>query len=70
MYENLVPLLYQQTISDKFFEGGSSFFDNSNVRDAFGKYHLGGDNVPTPKAPVYMFHAKADAVVPYGDAYQ
>ena len=70
MYENLVPLLYQETISDNFFRGGSSFFVDSNVREAFGKYHLGGDNVPTPKAPVFMFHAIADAVVPYGDAYQ
>lgn len=65
MYENLFSFTNQKVISDEYFDGGSSFFNNDGAMNALDKYHLGFGNSPAPKAPVVMFHSKSDAVVPH-----
>ena len=42
---------------------GSSFFENSPFATALGENCLGAEH--TPSAPVFLYHAKQDEIVPY-----
>lgn len=68
MYKNLLEEAYKRFISDTYFQGGSAFFENSDAMYALNKYNLGADGSKVPSAPVFMFHARNDIVVPYAMA--
>lgn len=65
MYVNLWSNLGRRFISDEYFHGGSSFFQNGGVNAALNKLNLGANGNLAPRAPVFMFHAQHDEVVPY-----
>jgi len=69
MYENLWTHPGKRFISDEYFQGGSGFFQNQGVNAALSKLNLGSNPNLTPRAPVFMFHAKNDRVVPYEYAH-
>ncbi|WFD19739.1 hypothetical protein MCAP1_001975 [Malassezia caprae] len=70
MFENLWTQTYKHFISDEYFYGGSGFFQNHGVNAALSKLNLGSNPKLTPRAPVFMFHAKRDEVVPYEHAHK
>ncbi|SHO78126.1 Uncharacterized protein MSYG_2468 [Malassezia sympodialis ATCC 42132] len=69
MYENLWTQTGKHFISDTYFKGGSSFFQNEGVNAALSRLNLGSNPNLAPRAPVFMFHSKNDLVVPYSFAY-
>lgn len=68
MYENLWTTSGTRFISDEYFDGGSSFFENDGVNAELDRLDLGGNPKLVPRSPVFMFHAKNDDVVPYQHA--
>ncbi|WFD30590.1 hypothetical protein MSPP1_001611 [Malassezia sp. CBS 17886] len=69
LYENLWQNTGKKFISDTYFKGGSDFFNNQSTLKTLDSLTMGKYSRFVPKAPVYMFHAKNDEVVPYDMAY-
>lgn len=68
MYENLRNVGTQRIFSDRVFHGGNNFLSNSSVVSVLNKLTLGRYQKFAPTAPVFMFHAQHDEVVPYSMA--
>ncbi|KAL4402243.1 Lipase [Malassezia pachydermatis] len=68
MYENLWAMSYKKFLSNEYFEGGDDFFVNDQVREVLQKLDMGRYSIYAPTAPVFMFHATHDEVVPYSMA--
>ncbi|WFD06144.1 hypothetical protein MVES1_001486 [Malassezia vespertilionis] len=68
MFENLWATSYKHILSDEVFEGGSSFLSESRASKVLNNLRLGTNENRVPKAPVFMFHAVYDDVVPYSQA--
>ena len=65
MLENLWHFSDEKILSSKYFKYGDTYLDNDDVTSVLDTLTLGSDNNLTPSAPMYMFHASHDEVVPY-----
>lgn len=60
---------FQKILSNKTFANGDNFLSSSsNTSSVLNKLTLGHNAKYTPTAPVFMFHARGDEVMPYGEA--
>lgn len=65
MYVNLWSVGKQRIFDDSVFSGGSDFLSNPDVTKILNKLQLGRYSKFVPIAPVFMFHAVHDEVVPF-----
>ncbi|WFD01217.1 hypothetical protein MYAM1_003979 [Malassezia yamatoensis] len=65
LYQNLWATGTQKIFDDSVFSGGSSFFSNSDATSILNKLTLGRFSKLRPIAPVFIYHATHDEVVPF-----
>lgn len=54
--------------SPKYAKNGKQFFFESAPQKVFKELTLGTNHLKKPTAPVFMYHAEHDEVIPFGDA--
>lgn len=65
MYQNLAASLNKHYFSSDYFQYGSTYLNNLHWRDVLQSLEMGRSSKFVPMAPVFMFHAQNDNVVPY-----
>lgn len=60
---------FTNVLSDSFMKHGAQLLQSPILKKVLGTLNMGVRPDETPKAPVYMFHAKLDEVIPYGSAH-
>ena len=68
MFQNLWTVGKQKILDDSVFAGGSTFLQNDGALNILNKLTLGRFSKFVPIAPVFMFHATHDEVVPFNMA--
>lgn len=66
--EMTVRYPFSRVISNDFIRGGAHLLEVPVVKEILSNLTLGVDPSLTPKAPVFMYHARNDEVLPYRDA--
>jgi pimeloyl-ACP methyl ester carboxylesterase len=66
--ENLFTVPFQQIQSTKFQSLGKDIFYEPTIAKVLEQCTMGQNKTETPKAPVYMYHAPHDEVIPYLNA--
>lgn len=66
--ENLFTVPFQQIQSTKFQTLGKDIFYEPTIAKVLEQCVMGQHKNETPKAPVYMYHAPHDEVIPYSNA--
>ncbi|CAD0095877.1 unnamed protein product [Aureobasidium mustum] len=67
-FENLFTFTFGQVQSSDFQTLGNGLFHEPTFADVLEHNVLGVNPKETPKAPVYMYHATNDEVIPYANA--
>lgn len=60
---------FTNILSDSFMENGAQLLQSPVMRKVLGMLNMGARKDETPTAPVYMYHAKMDEVIPYSSAH-
>ncbi|WFC97301.1 hypothetical protein MYAM1_000010 [Malassezia yamatoensis] len=68
--ESMLRYPFSHLLSDDFVKGGKDLLQVPCIQQALQEYVMGVNRTHTPTAPVWMYHAEHDDVVPYDDAYQ
>lgn len=66
--QNLATFAFQQIASTKVQDLGAQVFYEPTIADVLMRNTMGQNENETPTAPVYMFHAPPDEVIPYANA--
>jgi hypothetical protein len=66
--ENLFTVPFQRIQSTKFQSLGKDIFYEPTIAKVLEQCTMGQHKNETPKAPVYMYHAPHDEVIPYSNA--
>lgn len=66
--ENLFTVPFQQIQSTKFQTLGKDIFYEPTIAKVLSQCIMGQHKNETPKAPVYMYHAPQDEIIPYSNA--
>ncbi|KAI5271562.1 LIP-domain-containing protein [Aureobasidium subglaciale] len=66
--ENLFTFAFGQIQSTDFQSLGNKVFFEPTIADVLSKQVMGVNSNETPKAPVYLFHATNDEIIPYANA--
>lgn len=57
--------MFKSIYNGELQDAGAEIFEGEEVKKALRETHMGRENGPVPNAPVFMYHAKNDEVVPY-----
>jgi hypothetical protein len=66
--ENLIPFAFQRVQGYDFQIEGPQLFYDPVIAPILAQNTMGQEYDETPRAPVYMFHALQDEVIPYSNA--
>ncbi|WFD41380.1 hypothetical protein MPSI1_000006 [Malassezia psittaci] len=68
--ESILRYPFSRVLSDDFVKGGKDLLQVPCIEPALQEYVMGVNRSHTPTAPVWMYHAQHDDVVPYDDVYR